>query len=163
MPSRTIMLTLVDDEREYQVDVIEDGPFREARVEQRVYTVTPDGRGSLRIASDRTTTAWTVVAGEVRWVFVDGRGYELTEARPRERAPSGGHHGSLTAPMPATVLRVLVTVGDGVKRGDTLVILEAMKMELPVRTGVAGKVRAVHCREGELVQPGLALIEIDEE
>ena len=57
---------------------------------------------------------------------------------------------------------MLVTVGDAVKRGDALVILEAMKMELPVRAGVAGSVRAVHCREGELVQPGLPLIEIDE-
>ncbi len=162
MPSRTIMLTLVDDDRQYRVDVIDEGPRHEARVEQGVYQVTPDGRGSLRIASDRTTTAWTVAAGDVRWVFVDGRVHELAEARPRERARGGGHHGSLTAPMPATVLRVLVTVGDAVKRGDALVILEAMKMELPVRAGVTGNVRAVHCREGELVQPGLTLIEIDE-
>jgi biotin carboxyl carrier protein len=162
MPSRTIMLTLVDDDRQYQVDVIDDGARQEARVEQRVYTVTHDGQGSLRIASDRMTTAWTVAAGDVRWVFVDGRVYELAEARPRERARGGGHHGSLTAPMPATVLRVLVKVGDAVKRGDSLVILEAMKMELPVRAGAAGAIRAVHCREGELVQPGLTLIEIDE-
>ena len=37
-----------------------------------------------------------------------------------------------------------------------------MKMELPVRAGAAGTVRAVQCREGELVQPGLTLIELDE-
>ena len=72
------------------------------------------------------------------------------------------HHGSLTAPMPATVLRVLVKAGDTVRRGDSLVILEAMKMELPVRATTAGTVRAVHCREGELVQPGVTLVEIDE-
>jgi 3-methylcrotonyl-CoA carboxylase alpha subunit len=42
-----------------------------------------------------------------------------------------------------------------------LVILEAMKMELPVRAGAAGIVRAVKCHEGELVQPGVPVIEID--
>ena len=162
MPSRTIVWTLADDDRQYQVEVMDDGARQEARVEERVYEVTHDGQGSLRIASNHTTTAWTVAAGDVRWVFVDGRVFELVEARPRERARRGAHHGSLTAPMPATVLRVLVKVGDVVKRGDSLVILEAMKMELPVRAGVAGTVRAVHCREGELVQPGLTLIEVDE-
>ena len=53
----------------------------------------------------------------MRWVFVDGRVFE-PEARPRERARARCAHGSLTAPMPATVLRVLVKVGDAVKRGD---------------------------------------------
>jgi 3-methylcrotonyl-CoA carboxylase alpha subunit len=64
--------------------------------------------------------------------------------------------------MPATVRRVAVRPDDIVKPGDALVILEAMKMELPIRTTVAGVVRAVNCREGELVQPGVALVEIDE-
>ena len=94
MPSRTIMLTLVDDDRQYQVEVIDDGARQEARVEQRVYGVTRDGQGSLRIASDRTTTAWTVAAGDVRWVFVDGRVYRArrgasARARPRRWAPRG--------------------------------------------------------------------------
>jgi biotin carboxyl carrier protein len=168
MPSRTVLLVSVDaddDDRQYQVEVLDDGRRRQARVEQRLYDVTHDGPGLLRITSDRATrgaAAWTVADGGVRWVFVDGRVFELAEARPRERALSGGHHGSLTAPMPATVLRVLVDVGDAVKRGESLVILEAMKMELPVRASAAGTIRAVHCREGELVQPGLTLIEIAE-
>ena len=98
----------------------------------------------------------------MRWVFVDGRVFELAEARPRERARGGAHHGALTAPMPATVVtRPRQAPGDAVKRGDSLVILEAMKMELPVRAGLAGTIDAVHCREGELVQPGLTLIEVE--
>ncbi len=67
---------------------------------------------------------------------------------------------SLTAPMPATVLKVLVVPGSLVKKGDTVVVLEAMKMELPVRTSREGVITAVHCREGELVQPDTALVEI---
>ena len=55
-----------------------------------------------------------------------------------------------------------VKVGDRVERGATLLILEAMKMELPVKSETAGVIEAVNCQEGELVQPGAALIEIEE-
>ena len=167
MPSRTITLVQPDDDRPHAVEVIDagDGAGQKVRVDQRVYSVARDGDGSMRITSEETNraaTAWSVVVGDVRWVFVDGRVFELAEARPLARARSR-HHGSLMAPMPATVRRVLVSAGDTVKHGDSLVILEAMKMELPVRADAAGLVRAVHCREGELVQPGVALIEIDED
>jgi 3-methylcrotonyl-CoA carboxylase alpha subunit len=64
--------------------------------------------------------------------------------------------------MPATVLRIVVKTGDVVKKGQTLILLEAMKMELPVKTAADGIVTAVNCREGELVQPGTTLVELDE-
>jgi biotin carboxyl carrier protein len=66
------------------------------------------------------------------------------------------------APMPATVARIQAQVGQRVTRGDTLLILEAMKMELPVRATSDGTVTTISCAEGELVQPGVPLIEIDE-
>ena len=167
MPGRTIRLVRADDDRPHTVEVIDagDGARQKVRVEQRAYSVARDGDGSMRITSDdtnRATIAWSVAVGDVRWVFVGGCVFELAEARPLARARSR-HHGSLMAPMPATVRRVLVSVGDTVKHGDALVILEAMKMELPVRADAPGLVIAVHCREGELVQPGVALIEIDED
>jgi acetyl-CoA carboxylase biotin carboxylase subunit len=83
-------------------------------------------------------------------------------ARAGERRRMGGHPGSLMAPMPATVARILAQVGQRVSRGETLLILEAMKMELPVKAPSDGAVAAIHCAEGELVQPGVPLIEIDE-
>ena len=64
------------------------------------------------------------------------------------------------SPMPATVVSIHATVGQPVNEGDTVIVLEAMKMELPIRAGVAGTVKALACREGELVQPGVALVEI---
>jgi urea carboxylase len=60
------------------------------------------------------------------------------------------------------VTRINVAVGATVAKGDTLLVLEAMKMELPVRAPAAGTVAALACREGELVQPGVPLIELDE-
>jgi biotin carboxyl carrier protein len=64
--------------------------------------------------------------------------------------------------MPATVRRIAVAAGDTVRRGDTLIVLEAMKMELPIRATSDGVIESVSCREGELVQPGVPLIDIDE-
>jgi 3-methylcrotonyl-CoA carboxylase alpha subunit len=166
MPGRSVLLTRAGDEdgKPFHIDVLEESPLHRVRAEGQVFEIASDGHGSLRIAGERSTTAWAVAADDVTWVFVDGRVFELVEVRPgdRVRTTAHGHQGSLTAPMPATVRRVAVKVGDTVTRGDTLVILEAMKMELPVRAPATGTIRAVHCHEGELVQPGLVLIEIGE-
>jgi len=62
--------------------------------------------------------------------------------------------------MPAKVVRVLVKEGDVVHKGDTLIVLEAMKMELPLRSASDATVRAVHCQDGQLVQPDSVLIEL---
>jgi 3-methylcrotonyl-CoA carboxylase alpha subunit len=62
--------------------------------------------------------------------------------------------------MPATVVKLHVAPGDEVKAGQLLLVLEAMKMELPVRAASDARVAAVRCREGELVQPGQPLIEL---
>jgi 3-methylcrotonyl-CoA carboxylase alpha subunit len=75
----------------------------------------------------------------------------------RKRAVTAA--GTLIAPMPATVIKVLVKAGDAVKKGDVVVVLEAMKMELPLRALGDGIVSAVGCREGELVQADAALVE----
>ena len=62
--------------------------------------------------------------------------------------------------MPATVLKILTLPGARVSRGETLMILEAMKMELPLRASAPGVVVEIHCREGELVQPDTVLIDL---
>ena len=87
-----------------------------------------------------------------------------TTASPRAQAPqrrkaSAAAGGALTAPMPATVVKVHVRAGDAVKKGDIVVVLEAMKMELPVRALGDATVAAVRCREGELVQADATLVE----
>ncbi|PYQ96302.1 MAG: acetyl-CoA carboxylase biotin carboxyl carrier protein subunit [Acidobacteria bacterium] len=61
--------------------------------------------------------------------------------------------------MPATVIRVAVKPGDAVKKGDIVLVLEAMKMELPIRAAGDGVVAMVRCREGELVQADATLVE----
>ena len=78
---------------------------------------------------------------------------------PRRRTSSVGHL-ALTAPMPATVIAVHVKAGDTVRKGDTVIVLEAMKMEMPIRATDDGVIAAVCCREGELVQADAVLMEM---
>ena len=69
---------------------------------------------------------------------------------------------SITAPMPGTVIRVLVEPGAAVAARQPLVVLEAMKMETPLVSPFAATVRAVHVAEGDRVGGGALLVELEE-
>jgi len=76
---------------------------------------------------------------------------------------SGGHEQSeVVAPMPGTVIRVLVEPGATVSARQPLVVLEAMKMETPLVSPYEATVRAVHVSEGDRVAGGAVLVELDE-
>ncbi|WP_332658691.1 acetyl/propionyl/methylcrotonyl-CoA carboxylase subunit alpha [Brevundimonas sp.] len=75
---------------------------------------------------------------------------------------SHSHHGGLTAPMNGSIVRVLVEAGQQVEAGTALVVLEAMKMEHSIRAPHAGVVKALYCREGEMVGEGAMLVELEE-
>jgi 3-methylcrotonyl-CoA carboxylase alpha subunit len=62
--------------------------------------------------------------------------------------------------MPATVLKVAVKTGDAVRKGDLIVLLEAMKMELPMRAPADAVVAAVRCQAGDLVEADATLVEL---
>jgi biotin carboxyl carrier protein len=142
-------------ERAASVGTVVASPFHVTRVGNGVYRVEHDECSEL-----------VYVAGPPgdRWAFTDGRVFhgDFTEGRdrPRRAARVDGPQ-ALTAPMPATVINVLVQPGAAVKKGDTVLLLEAMKMELPIRAPADATVKAVHCRGGELVQPDTTLIELE--
>lgn len=98
------------------------------------------------------------------WVFVDGEVVVVAPDDDARRGPARpGVNDDLSSPMPATVVAVHVSVGDAVKSGDTLVLLEAMKMEVPLRAPRAGRVTHVRCEAGSLVQPGVPLVTVAED
>ncbi|TQA70475.1 biotin/lipoyl-binding protein, partial [Enterococcus faecalis] len=68
---------------------------------------------------------------------------------------------AMPAPMPGTVLKVLVNVGDTVSENQPLLILEAMKMENEIVAGKAGTVTGIHVTQGQIVNPGEPLITIN--
>ena len=67
---------------------------------------------------------------------------------------------SIPAHITGTVWKIEVKVGDGVAEGQTVVILESMKMEMPVESPAAGKVSAVLVKEGDAVEEGAPLVEL---
>jgi acetyl/propionyl-CoA carboxylase alpha subunit len=71
--------------------------------------------------------------------------------------------GSITAPMPGTVIGVLVSAGEHVKPRQPLIVLEAMKMETPVMSPYDAVVKGVHVSEGSAVAAGAVLIELEED
>ena len=131
------------------------------RLDEAELRVRAEQTDDTRKLVSRPAVAHAVTSGDTQWVFVDGNvfTFEVERAGPRRRA-SRVAGGSLMAPMPATVRRIEASVGQAVRRGDTLIVLEAMKMELPVRAPADGTVARVNCREGELVQAGQELVEL---
>ena len=111
----------------------------------------------------RKTLAYAVNDRARTWVFIDGRTYVI-ETEDRDASPGGratDNQLALSAPMPATVIAVNVAPGQEVAEGDVLVLLEAMKMELPIKAPHAGRVKSIACREGELVAAGVPLLELE--
>lgn len=98
---------------------------------------------------------------DVRQIWSNGGQWsiEKVDARKRrQRSSVRSESGALTASMPGQVLEVLVAEGDEVNKGDTLVILEAMKMEMRVSATVDGKVETVKCKNGDVVKRGQTLV-----
>lgn len=75
-------------------------------------------------------------------------------------APAAAGSGSVTAPLPGTVLSINCKVGDSVKAADTVIVLEAMKMENAIHAGRDGKVTAIRVNQGDSVLEGDVLVTI---
>ncbi len=83
---------------------------------------------------------------------------EKVIAKPAAKAAAGGS--PVKAPLPGVVLDINVAVGQEVKASDTVVTLEAMKMENAIKAGVDGKVAAVNVAKGDSVLEGAVLLTI---
>jgi biotin carboxyl carrier protein len=101
--------------------------------------------------------------GDKRQLWANGR--LVTYERIREGAvdQGAGPGASLSASIPAVVSEILATVGTAVKTGEKLILLESMKMIIPIQAPHDGIVTAVHCQVGEAVQPGVQLIALESE
>jgi len=125
--------------------------------------ITPLGNGRYQVTTGATRRiAFAVTRGDT-WVFLDGRTYVISNPDASPRRSRADDHGALTAPMPATVLAIQVTPGQRVERNDVVMVLEAMKMELPIRAPRDGVVKTIGCEIGELVQPGTTLLALEDE
>ena len=119
------------------------------------------GRMDLLIDGERVNAH---VSSELaqRWVTLNGQTLMLTKTSGAKRGVRHEHAGGLIAPMPGQVRSVVVGVGDVVKKGQTLLTIEAMKMEIRIQALKDGKVTALHVQQGQTVEREQILIEMED-
>ena len=98
--------------------------------------------------------------GENTHLIVGGKDVLLKSASSRKKKKGEGE-GHMLSPMPGKILSVLVKSGDSVKKGDTLLIMEAMKMEHAVKASKDGTVVKVFFEEGQQIAGGIELVEME--
>lgn len=127
-------------------------------------TMAGHGHGILRIGNRVVPFAAAAVDNKIH-IWMDGRVHQFKQIDPRKRTGMSGGTvmtvGDVTAPMPGTVLKVSVAVGDVVQPQQQVVLLESMKMEMTLSAPAEARVTAVNCKEGELVQMGAVLVSLE--
>lgn len=146
------------------VRLIERGETVEVEIEGRRYQV------ATRTLDPTTLALWIdghyqqarlAAQGNEQWVALDDDTFHVTRVRHR-RSQRGGGEGqdTLTATMPGQIVSILVAPGERVERGQTLLLMEAMKMELRVTAPHDGTVSTILVSEGEAVERGQTLAEM---
>lgn len=121
-----------------------------------------DGRLDLLI-DGKHMTAYVSSDNAKRWVTINGQTFVLTQSSGARRGGRGHQHaaGELTAPMPGQVRAVNVSEGEAVTKGQTLLVLEAMKMEIRVQAAREGVVKKLFVKQGQTVEREQILVEIE--
>ena len=117
----------------------------------------------------RSVRVYLVRDGERTFVSVDGREFAVSESRPEAGRPGAVDETTaetslrVRSPMPGKVTKVAVAEGEEVRKNQTLVIVEAMKMENEIKTAIDGVVKKIHVAVGDLVDAEKILVEIEPE
>jgi len=125
--------------------------------EQRPYYVTIDGIAEEVIVE---TLSEIEVSGSG---VATGGGKKKAASNAASGRPRASHAGHVTTSMPGTIVAVKVKVGDKVKAGDGVLVIEAMKMENEIQAATSGVIVAVNVAKGDSVTPDEALLEIQPE
>jgi 3-methylcrotonyl-CoA carboxylase alpha subunit len=158
---RAIRIPLLDGTRRLDVDVLGFSQ-REAvvRVDGQTFELQLGGSGQVL---DRAGNSAEVLTREHAsfvwrpgWKFV----FTLNDGSQYESA-STAHAGGLTTPLPGVVVSVAVREGDSVTAGQTLLVIEAMKMEHAIKAPRAGTVKSLKHKAGDRVREGSTLAEIE--
>ena len=122
-------------------------------------SILPDGRIRLISKDNAVFFAHSAKVGDTWWVHIGGHTFCIDHIEPGAAEDDEGS--GLTAPMPGKVLQVLVEVGQDVKAGQALMILEAMKMEHQVKASEDGKVTKVLIKKDDQLENGALLMVVD--
>jgi biotin carboxyl carrier protein len=141
----------------YELDLTPRGTGYRVTYQGQTYEVTEVDTATGKITltlGGRSLTLHTATDRDLHWVAVNGRTYQL-QRETRTRRPHTGEdnaQGILHAPMPGQVRAVNVQVGDTVTKGQTLLLLEAMKMEIRIQAPAEGTVAKISVKVGDQVE-----------
>ena len=126
---------------------------------QGIYSLLIDGVSYVADVTDQEGACVVDILDEAYVIQVE----EETRYIIRTKGGAAGAHAHqvLVAPLPGKITHVAVEVGDTVKAGDTLLVIEAMKMENEFRAGTAGTIAEVRVQPGQVVNAGDVLVVID--
>jgi len=109
----------------------------------------------------RCETFHCVRDGDTIHLFWRGSVYRLVQEKEGGRAARRHAAGGLEAPMPGKVIAVKAAPGQAVRKGDEIMVVEAMKMENAIRAPRDGTIKSVAARVGDMVGPGTVLVELE--
>jgi biotin carboxyl carrier protein len=124
-----------------------------------IYSLLIDGASHVADVSSTDRGTRVDLGGSTYLVEVEEHARHVLRTRGGSGTSAAGQ--TLKAPLPGKVTHVAVAVGDRVKRGDTVVVIEAMKMENEFKAAAAGTVTEVRVRPGQAVNPGDVLVLIE--
>ncbi len=127
----------------------------------------PLGDGAYRLELDGVADrVWIAVRGDTAYIHAGGVNWAVTQTDPLEKltaAGGGGRADCAEAPMPGTVVRVAVKPGDSVTRGQTMMVVESMKLETSINAWRDGVVAEIHRQQGETFERKAPLIALEPE
>jgi len=159
LDGQTIAMEVTGKDGQYRVavgDAVIDVDARQGT--EGIWSLLIDGVSHVVDVSDRDGVSIVEVDGETYRIRVEEETRYIIRTRGGKAQASGQ---VLKAPMPGKVVHVEVEVGQAVKPGDGLIVLEAMKMENEFRATVAGTVKEIRAQVGQAVNPGDTLVVIE--
>jgi 3-methylcrotonyl-CoA carboxylase alpha subunit len=141
---------------QYQVDLLGKSYFTDAELLKD---------GSLRVAIDGHILRAAVVKDSNRYIVIsDGKQVEINRiVKKYDGSGDDGGAGSVMSPMPGKIIQVAVSAGQTVEKGDSLIVMEAMKMEHSLSAAADGVVADVFFEVGDQVDEGVLLIQLETE
>jgi 3-methylcrotonyl-CoA carboxylase alpha subunit len=137
---------------------LDDAPARPVRLDDL-------GQGAFELVlGEESRKVYLATAGDTVFIHLDGEAHEVAYLDPlslHDRAHGAGEEDVARAPMPGIVVATPVTAGEAVELGQTLVIIESMKLETAIKAWRAGVVAAVHVAVGQSFERGADLVTLE--
>lgn len=155
---KTYRVTIESDEQSWLVTIADKEP-------SRVEVINSIPNCLSFIMGNKTINAYTIESGGKKYIFVNGESFAFEVDKGRARGTPGvaaakGGENVVTSPMPGSLVKVLVSSGDNVEVGQTLAIVEAMKMENELKSPIKGVVKQVNFEEGNQIDALQPIVEL---